>query len=165
MGGICLAVLIGVRTPCDFMIIKSFNWFIVALLTATLIVFHYPVPILSSVFLFPLLHNSLPFITSQSDKPDSKKDLSFKERLSGFLFFSFWAVIGIVTLLGTHLLAGWTKSSNLVSLIQGNLWKLRSLMMAAALEKSECDSSNLWIYLCLILVPNLLVMTKVQWLS
>jgi hypothetical protein len=43
----------------NVIVLKGYNWFINAVITAAVVVYHFPVALLNLVFIFPLLHNSV----------------------------------------------------------------------------------------------------------
>jgi len=51
-------------------ILKAYNWFINAIITAAVVVYHFPVALLNLVFMFPLLHNCVPlfYLNAKSKK-------------------------------------------------------------------------------------------------
>jgi hypothetical protein len=55
-------------------VLKAYNWFINAIITAAVVVYHFPVALLNLVFMFPMLHNCVPlFYLSNSRNHQSKK--------------------------------------------------------------------------------------------
>jgi hypothetical protein len=124
---------------CSVTVLKGYNWFVNAVITATVIVYHFPVALLNIVFVFPLLHNSVSlFGWKASEKIELGQKLLSLAYLIAFVVFS------IITLLGTVILKDDFKLSNLTE------------MLHVAIKDTSCTGSNLYIYFCTIFVPNVL---------
>jgi hypothetical protein len=120
-------------------VLKGFNWFVNAVITAALVVYHFPVALLNLVFMFPLLHNSVSlFGWKKSEKID------IKIKLMSIGYFLVFLTAAVVILLGSVIF----KDDFTVS-------KLKEILHIA-IRDTHCTGSNLYVYFCVILVPNVL---------
>ena len=57
-------------------VLKGYNWFTTAIITAAVVVYHFPVALLNLVFVFPLLHNCVPLFYFSKHKQFEKISIS-----------------------------------------------------------------------------------------
>jgi hypothetical protein len=120
-------------------VLKGYNWFINAVITAAVVVYHFPVALLNIVFVFPLLHNCVSlFGWNKSEKAD------VKQKVFSLAFILVFTAISVVFLLGPVILKNDFEVSHLRD------------MLLMAIKDTQCTGSNLYIYFCTILVPNVL---------
>jgi len=148
----------------NVIVLKSHNWFVNAVVTAALIVYHFPVAIINLVFIFPLLHNSVSlFGLSKSKTPK----LSAVEWVASNIYFLFWLVTGIAILFGSVLLRDLEPKQlqqngrTLPEQVITNIFAVKNDMLATTILDFDCAGSNLWVYICCLLVPNLLTIIQI----
>ena len=130
----------------DVLVLKFYNWFIVSVIMAALIVYAFPVVLIGIVFLFPLLHNSVSLFGCRSAK-------SVKVWLLSNILFLAWLALGLCILLGTILFSDATPAAKFASL---------KSMVTTIIIDYQCVGSNLWTYFCVLFVPNVLNIVQVQ---
>ena len=120
-------------------VLKSYNWFMNAVITAAVVIFHFPVSILIIVFMFPLLHNSVSIFGW-----NKQEKIETGHKIYSLTFFSVYFTLSVIFLLGTVILKEDFAASKLKD------------MFHVAVRDSSCAGSNLHFYICVILVPNVL---------
>lgn len=132
--------------------------------TSALVVYHFPVALVQIVFIFPLLHNSVSLFGLS--KSDSRK-LSAFEWVSSNIYFLFWLLAGIAILFGSVLLRDLdpkqleSKGRTLPEQVIMNIFAVKNDMLATTILDFDCAGSNLWVYICCILIPNVLTIIQV----
>ena len=66
-------------------VLKGYNWFTTTIITAAVVVYHFPVALLNLVFVFPLLHNCVPLFYFSRHKQFEK--ISIPQRLFSNVMF------------------------------------------------------------------------------
>jgi len=130
----------------DLLIFKFYNWFIVSVIMAALIVYAFPVVLIGIVFVFPLLHNSVSLFGCRRAK-------SAKGWVVSNILFLAWLALGLSVLLGTILFSDASPATKLSSL---------KSMVTTIIIDYQCVGSNLWTYFCVLFVPNVLNILQVQ---
>jgi len=128
-------------------VLKSVNWFINAVVTASLIIYAFPVVLINVLFVFPLLFYATPVIKS-------KISLQW---FMNHLFFLAWLTITFSILLGSLLFKDFESDGILMSIVN-NAPSVINLLISSLID-FNCVGSNNWLYFCLLLVPNCLVIT------
>ena len=123
--------------------LKSIAWYINSILTASLVIYSFPVVLVSVLFMFPLLHYATNLFKLS------------KASLWSHLNFVLWLSLSVLILLDTVVLPS-TKYKSQYS-IQN--------MVITSINDYHCVGSNVWMYLCCIFVPNLLVILQIQLFS
>lgn len=145
-------------------VLKSHNWFVNAVITTALVVYHFPVALINLVFVFPLLHTSVSLFGLSKSKG---RKLSVAEWLSSNICFLFWLVAAIAILFGSVLLRDLDpkqlqqNSRTLPEQVILNIFTVKNDMLATTILDFECAGSNLWVYICCILIPNVLTILQV----
>ena len=132
------------KYKCDTLILKSINWFIVSVITSSLIVYAFPVVLISIAFIFPLLHNSVSLFGWNRQKGQSHYN---KEWVVSILFFVTWLALGVSILLGTVIFTNQSIHVKVATIKQ---------MVTTIITDYYCVGSNCWVYFCCLLLPNIL---------
>ncbi len=124
--------------------IKTFNFIFQLQVAGCLIVFIFPFSLLTSLFILPLLNNTV---------PPMAKGQSF-EFIKGTLL-NVAVVAGAAFLLFGTIFAEQTKAG------EANWGTVAENLVLASLMDFECVGQALWLYLCCTVLPNLLVIVKI----
>ena len=118
-------------------------------------VIHFPVTLLSSLFVWPVVTN-VRYVFGFLDKNTSKVEWLLRTT-------AFFALIafGMVALFGTILLEGINSVGEVFTpRLLRNFIKLKDVLVHGAIRDSQCSDSNLWVYICTLIFPNILYIAQ-----
>ena len=144
---------------------KRHNLFVNSVITATLVIYHFPAALINIIFVFPLLHNSVSIFGWNKSKGWK---LSMLKTVMSNIYFLIWLVAGITILFGSVLLRDLDQKQldkagrSIQEQVLHNALAIKNDMLATTIRDFECAGSNLWVYICVLLVPNILTIIQVQ---
>jgi hypothetical protein len=106
------------------------------ILSGALIVYEFPMVVINSMFVYPILHN---VISLRSNAYDVVKSIV---SVSAFSCIAFLFLFGGV------------------KMSEGGMFENLSSIIGEAIFDYECVGSNVWLFICIILVPNLIIIIK-----
>ena len=142
------------KLKVNYILLKSYGLFISLTFTATISFYHYPACLISLLVVFPLLHNSIGLAWSSSiSKTHSYSSL---QKLLSHIFFLTSLIISIMLLFGTHLMDG--QSGKPAPDGFNNIYRN---LLQMTVEDFVCAGSNIWIYISMLYVPNLVLVAQI----
>lgn len=135
---------------------RGLKWFFSSVINSVLIMAHFPVALMNYVIFWPLIHNSVGI-----------RDKKTKEWFLSSIFFIIWSLLSVALLFGTFLFHH--TSEKQLTLNKKTLYDQVLLNILEAKSKIFCNmlsdyiyaGSNLWVYFCTIVIPNLLFIIQV----
>lgn len=137
-------------------ILKSAAFLFVSIYLTGMIMYSLVVFLTSVIFLLPLLARCQPLFFWNRE---SKKAAYSLQWLANSFRFLLWIAVGLAFLLGTILFKDMNKIGLLASALK-NSGRLIDLLNTAMLDYF-CVGSNLWVFFCTLLLPNLLVIAQI----
>lgn len=134
-------------------LVKCYGLFISMTFTATISFYHYPAAMINIVILFPLIHNSIGLFGRSIKEPLT---YSRYQTVFSHLCFLICLLLAVCCMFGTVIFE--KDSFNIKS---GSLKKIYRDMLQIAMEDLICAGSNIWIYICLLYLPNLLLIIQI----
>jgi len=139
-------------------VLKTMIWFIDAMMTAALIIYQFPIVLIMVLFIFPLLNYATPLFFWNSIRQNKKESRYNLAWFTSIILFVGWLALGISILLGTILFKD-VDIKNPLS-VSSNIHHVTGLINTS-ISDYFCVGSNLWVYFCMLFVPNVIVVIQV----
>ena len=136
----------------DKQITNSYHWCVTCIINTAVMVIRFPVSFIVVVFIFPILAN-VQYVFGLKDK-----DVNKREWLIRSILTVIFTILMFLVLFGTFLLKDINKLEDVfTNQMAENFITMKNTLIHGAIRDSQCSGSNIWTEICVLFIPNLLM--------